>query len=108
MKRKKQRFLAVLLTIIMCLSLVGCTDEEFDYTEEDSQDGDSARQYDRQAEDGSWAIYWYLCGSDLETDGGFATTDLEEMLEVQLPENVNVVSRRVVLWNGRTKLWIRQ
>ncbi len=91
MKRKKQRFLAVLLTIIMCLSLMGCTDEEFDYTEEDSQDGDFARQYDRQAEDGSWAIYWYLCGSDLETDGGFATTDLEEMLEVQLPENVNVV-----------------
>ena len=38
--------------------------------------------------DGSWAVYWYLCGSDLETGGGFATTDLQEMLEVQLPENV--------------------
>ncbi|MBP3684890.1 MAG: hypothetical protein J6J12_08005 [Oscillospiraceae bacterium] len=41
--------------------------------------------------DGSWAIYWYLCGSDLETNGGFATIDLMEMMEVQLPENVSVV-----------------
>ena len=41
--------------------------------------------------DGSWAIYWYLCGSDLETNGGFATIDLLEMMDVQLPENVNVV-----------------
>ena len=36
-------------------------------------------------------MYWYLCGSDLETNGGFASTDLSEMMEVQLPENVNVV-----------------
>ena len=41
--------------------------------------------------DGSWAVYWYLCGSDLETNYGCATTDLVEMLEVALPENVNVV-----------------
>ena len=39
----------------------------------------------------SWAVYWYLCGSDLETNGGFATTDLMEMMEVALPENVTVV-----------------
>lgn len=34
----------------------------------------------------SWAVYWYLCGSDLESNGGFATTDLSEMMEVELPE----------------------
>ncbi len=39
----------------------------------------------------AWAIYWYLCGSDLESGGGFATGDLAELLEVQLPENVKVV-----------------
>jgi len=44
-----------------------------------------------EAGDGSWAVYWYLCGSDLETNGGFATTDLMEMMEVSLPENVNIV-----------------
>ncbi|MCL2078367.1 MAG: clostripain-related cysteine peptidase [Oscillospiraceae bacterium] len=46
----------------------------------------------RQEEfDGTWAIYWYLCGSDLETDAGFASGDLEEMMRVSLPENVTAV-----------------
>ena len=42
-------------------------------------------------EEGTWSIYWYLCGSDLESGGGFATGDLAELMEVELPENVNVV-----------------
>lgn len=46
---------------------------------------------DDEITDGSWAVYWYLCGSDLETNGGFATTDLLEMMEVELPSNVNIV-----------------
>lgn len=42
-------------------------------------------------DDETWAIYWYLCGSDLESKYGAATTDLEEMLMTSLPENVTVV-----------------
>ena len=38
-----------------------------------------------------WAIYWYLCGSDLESNGGAATNDLIEMLEIELPEGVQVI-----------------
>ena len=45
----------------------------------------------RSDPDQTWAIYWYLCGSDLESENGFATTDLEEMLEVELPENVKII-----------------
>ena len=46
-----------------------------------------------QAEDGEneWAIYWYLCGSDLESEDGSATADLNELLDVELPDNVKVV-----------------
>ena len=36
-------------------------------------------------------VYWYLCGSDLETSGGFASTDFEEMLRVTLPDRVTAV-----------------
>lgn len=43
------------------------------------------------AEKADWAVYWYLCGSDLESGGGFATTDLLELMEVELPDNVKVV-----------------
>ena len=31
------------------------------------------------ANDGSWTVFVYLCGTDLESDGGAATGDLEEM-----------------------------
>lgn len=76
-----RRFLTLLLAVTMCFLLTACSGEEtvtptFSETE---------------PTDGSWAIYWYLCGSDLETNGGFATIDFSEMLEVQLPENVTVV-----------------
>lgn len=74
----KIKLIALLLALSMCFSLVACGGE----------DGSKTAQ---KLGDGSWAIYWYLCGSDLETNGGFATTDLEEMLEVKLPEKVNVV-----------------
>ena len=49
---------------------------------------------------GSWSIYWYLCGSDLEAGGGFASGDLSELMEVQLPENVNVV-----IETGGSSVW---
>ena len=48
----------------------------------------------------TWAVYWYLCGSDLETEGGFASNDLAEMMEVQLPANVSVV-----IETGGSKKW---
>ncbi len=39
----------------------------------------------------TWAIYWYLCGSDLETKGGCATRDLQELMNANLPDNVTVI-----------------
>lgn len=30
-----------------------------------------------------WAVYWYLCGSDLESKHGAASVDLEEMFQIQ-------------------------
>jgi hypothetical protein len=38
-----------------------------------------------------WAIYVYLCGSDLESVGAAATLDLEEMFSVPLPSGVTYV-----------------
>ena len=36
----------------------------------------------------SWAIYMYVCGSDLETNDGSATMNLEELFKVPLPKNM--------------------
>ena len=39
-----------------------------------------------------YTILIYLCGSDLESNGGYATSDLKEILNVSgKPENVNIV-----------------
>ncbi|MHC6203854.1 clostripain-related cysteine peptidase [Breznakiellaceae bacterium SP9] len=48
----------------------------------------------------TWAIYWYVCGSDLETDDGSATADLLEMAAVTLPPEVTVV-----IQTGGAKKW---
>ena len=34
-------------------------------------------------EDGTWTVFVYLCGSDLESDGGMGTDDLEEMMSAE-------------------------
>lgn len=92
---KRRKYLALLLAGVMTLSLTACSDEDYEDTSADAAT-DATTVADTAAEttaveDGSWAIYWYLCGSDLESNGGFATNDLSELMEVELPENVNVV-----------------
>ena len=56
--------------------------------------------------DETWNIYWYLCGSDLESEYGAASDDLMEMMAVDLPKNVNVIIQTggAEEWeNGRVK-----
>ncbi|MBQ7515193.1 MAG: clostripain [Schwartzia sp.] len=48
----------------------------------------------------TWAIYWYICGSDLETEGKFASANLEELRSVPLPENV-----KVAIQTGGAEKW---
>ena len=54
------------------------------------------------SKDGTWAIYMYICGADLESKGkvGFATEDIKEVLNAKLPSNVNVVMEM-----GGAKSW---
>lgn len=99
----KRKLLSLLLVLAMCLTLAACGGADEPAVDEPSADAPSSDVPVRAPEgetpggsreepvDGSWAVYWYLCGSDLETNYGCASTDLAEMLEVQLPENVNVV-----------------
>ena len=100
-----KKLLALIMALAMCFVFSACGGEEA-VVEVDIEDpsvlGDTEPVMETAEElsDGSWAVYWYLCGSDLETNGGFATIDLQEMLEVQLPENVNVV-----IQTGGANVW---
>lgn len=47
-----------------------------------------------------WLFYVYLCGSDLESQGGAATNDLTEMLEAKIPANSTVL-----VCTGGARVW---
>lgn len=118
-----KKLFAMLLSFSMVLSLTACggsnhtTDTtksvnttESNQTTESSQTTNPAQDADTSvvvepdvtASDSSsdWAVYWYLCGSDLESGGGFATSDLMELMEATLPENV-----KVVIETGGSSVW---
>ncbi len=47
-----------------------------------------------------WTILWYLCGTDLESDDGSATYNLEQAMEGKTDDNANVI-----VITGGTKEW---
>ena len=57
--------------------------------------------YGARAEE-TWAVYWYLCGSNLESEDGAASADLAELLKARLPDNV-----KVVIQTGGASKWHR-
>lgn len=67
---------AILFGLILSVLLTACKNE---------------KQVTAEEEKNEWAVYWYLCGSNLESDSGSATKDIEEMLSVKIPESVKVV-----------------
>ena len=83
---------SVLCTFLLALVLAGCTDE--DVTKARAQFPDV---YSR---DDTWLLSWYICGSDLESEYGAASADLEELMETELPPNV-----RVLILAGGTQEW---
>ena len=52
------------------------------------------------AEPETWAVYWYICGSDLESGLKRASENIRELCSVQLPENV-----KVIIQTGGAKQW---
>ncbi len=88
-----KKWIAVLLALCLLFAVTACgADEPVEVS--DPEAPEEAPEAVPQAEEtgmDEWVVYWYLCGSDLESEGGFASGDLQEMLEVQLPENVKVV-----------------
>ena len=53
-----------------------------------------------RSDDGVWTIFVYLCGTDLETNSGMGTDDLEEMAKSSPSDKV-----RFVVQTGGTEEW---
>ena len=89
-KKKKRRLLKVIIWTAVILVVVAVVGAIFSDDEIFSGGNESLLgQLHKPGE--TWSIYWYLCGTDLETGGGFASGDLAEFCSVTLPDNVQVV-----------------
>ncbi|MGN0596148.1 MAG: clostripain-related cysteine peptidase, partial [Ruminiclostridium sp.] len=53
---------------------------------------------------GTWSVFVYMCGSDLESEDGSASADIKEILSVDYPENVNIIIETggTNYWNNRS------
>ena len=87
----------ILIAAILLLCLFGCAEDGFTA---DLSGMDPAGDRAPAGNLSDWAIYWYLCGSDLETNSGCATVDLLEMMEVELPAGV-----QMVIQTGGAETW---
>ncbi len=81
------------LSLVLLFLFYGCNENKVQPNEDAAPvfGEDSGRVSGETTGNETWAIYLYLCGSDLESDNGFATQDLEELSQVTLPPNVTVV-----------------
>lgn len=85
----KKVFLSILIIGILFI-LTGC---EFldDLLDDEIIDNVSSKTY---------TLMIYMCGSDLESDAGYASDDIDEMLETQLAKEVNVL-----IYTGGATSW---
>lgn len=51
-------------------------------------------------EDGTWSIFVYLCGTDLESEAGMASGDIDEMLAVSGSSDI-----KFIVQTGGTRTW---
>ena len=99
----KKRLPVLLALVLLCLIFTGCSRSPVaEGGIEDHPLAPAVTEINTTG-DQTWAIYWYLCGSDLESWYGCANADLEEMMAVTLPENV-----QVIIQTGGATAWMRE
>ena len=80
-------------------------DESYDWDDEDD-DWDDDDEDKEEAEPGTVTIFIYMNGSNLETESGFATTDIIEMLDAGYSKDVNILIQTMGTKDWSQKLGI--
>ncbi|MCR5356200.1 MAG: hypothetical protein K6E63_02230 [Lachnospiraceae bacterium] len=89
----------VLLVIMIALGSGGSDDTQAESDYEETLEDEDTGDYEEEDEgtkvtsssDDKWTVMVYMCGTDLESGGAFATMNLAEMMEAELSDNVNVL-----------------
>jgi len=81
-KRRLRKFICWTVVIVVVLAVLGVW-----FSDDEIFSGGNESLIGQLHEEGeTWAIYWYLCGSDLESYGGYASGDLAELTEFAYEE----------------------
>lgn len=72
---------------------------DMDITEDDTT-GNPVKEPEIPGNKADWTILMYVCGSDLESEDGFATDNFNEIKKIDFPDNINLVVEA-----GGTKKW---
>lgn len=99
---KHYRVWGLILSFILMFSLVACSGSAEVSTQitTDLSEQASTNASKESTNDIKWAIYWYLCGSDLESEYAAATADLAELTSIKVPEDV-----QIIIQTGGTNKW---
>lgn len=97
-----KRLLTLFLASLLLCSSAGCGGalEEAPPRPQTEQGAETMDSTPDTPGGGAWTVLVYLCGTDLETQGGFASANIEEMTAAAQSENVTVVFQ-----TGGTEQW---
>ncbi len=98
-RRAAQNFFLLTIFLATTIFSAGCG-EDAPKGEIQTKSAKGAVFEDVYKNEDTWLIQWYLCGTDLETQGGAASADIQELLGVQLPSNV-----KILIQTGGTNQW---
>ena len=87
MEKKSKKGIIILIVIVLLAMWLFSDDEEPD-------------EVIANAGDGTYTLMLYMCGSNLESDAGYASDDIEEMLKSQLANEVNLL-----VYTGGASSW---
>ena len=90
----KKKILAALLALSMVTLPVGCNDSSSSSGSSSQSESEADADADAEVTDEdaeSWNVFVYLCGSDLESGNGFASTDISEMMDSDSSKNVKFI-----------------
>ena len=107
-----KKLLILVLSVILLISLSGChiydskmNDTTF-WGSADDMPTDTVTPADPtsvptdMSDSQNWTIMMYINGSNLESEGGEATANLQSLLSIAMPESVNVL-----VYTGGTAVW---
>ncbi len=96
----KKKLLSLLLALVLLVAVLsGCSEDTTDEVFIPSE-GQTTNLKLSNPNGDTWTVLVYLCGTDLETDGAFASINLQEMSLADQSEKVNVLVQ-----TGGTKKW---